>query len=165
MLFLSTLASSQPAPKTLSFEVVSVKLHEGPMPRIGVSTSGDRLQADATNVWGLTLFAYNVKNDLLARRPSGRRLRHDVVKAVTPGRPLQAPFPPRVTPLFSIVPSATRLGPSCKWNMSPTSNSWCDPQHQNAISTSSSSPRGISPGESTKAAPWKGPPLTKKSGL
>jgi uncharacterized protein (TIGR03435 family) len=37
------------------------------MPRIGVSTTGDRLQAESTNVWGLILFAYNVKNDQLSR--------------------------------------------------------------------------------------------------
>jgi len=45
-----------------SFEVASIKLHEGPMYRIGVKTSGQRLTADAANVRGLVMFAYDVKN-------------------------------------------------------------------------------------------------------
>jgi uncharacterized protein (TIGR03435 family) len=45
-----------------SFEVASVKLHEGPMYRLGVSTSGQRLTADCANVRGLVMFAYGVKN-------------------------------------------------------------------------------------------------------
>jgi uncharacterized protein (TIGR03435 family) len=35
------------------------------MKRVGISTSGVRLTADATNLWGLICFAYNVKNPQL----------------------------------------------------------------------------------------------------
>jgi uncharacterized protein (TIGR03435 family) len=45
-----------------SFEVASIKVHEGPMLRLGVSTSGQRLTADCANVRTLVMFAYNSKN-------------------------------------------------------------------------------------------------------
>jgi len=38
-----------------SFEVASIKLHEGRTPRIGVTTSGNRLTADCANVGTLLL--------------------------------------------------------------------------------------------------------------
>lgn len=52
----------QPEPSTRAFEVASVKTHRGPMPRIGVSTSGKRLTADAVNMWLLIMYAYNIRN-------------------------------------------------------------------------------------------------------
>jgi len=45
-----------------TFEVASVKPHEGPMLRLGVSTAGLRLTADCSNVLMLVKFAYNLKN-------------------------------------------------------------------------------------------------------
>jgi uncharacterized protein (TIGR03435 family) len=45
-----------------SFDVASIKVHEGPMRRLGVSTSGQRLTADAANVRMLVMYAYNLKN-------------------------------------------------------------------------------------------------------
>lgn len=45
-----------------SFEVASIKVHEGPIPRLGVTTSGLRLTADASNIRLLAMYAYNVKN-------------------------------------------------------------------------------------------------------
>ena len=50
-----------------SFEVASLKAHDGPMRSVGITTSGVRLRADATNLWGLICFAYNVKNAQLVR--------------------------------------------------------------------------------------------------
>jgi uncharacterized protein (TIGR03435 family) len=45
-----------------SFEVASIKPHDGPMYRPGVATSGQRLTADAAKVRTLVMYAYNVKN-------------------------------------------------------------------------------------------------------
>jgi uncharacterized protein (TIGR03435 family) len=50
-----------------SFDVVSVKVHEGPSRgRPGVFTSGTRLEANARTVVALILFAYNVRSDQVA---------------------------------------------------------------------------------------------------
>jgi uncharacterized protein (TIGR03435 family) len=45
-----------------TFEVASIKVHEGPIPRIGVTTTGLRLTADASNIRLLVMYAYNVKS-------------------------------------------------------------------------------------------------------
>jgi uncharacterized protein (TIGR03435 family) len=45
-----------------SFEVASVKVHEGPMYRLGVTTAGQKLTADCANVRMLVTYAYDVKN-------------------------------------------------------------------------------------------------------
>jgi uncharacterized protein (TIGR03435 family) len=45
-----------------SFEVASIKQHDGPTPRIGVTTSGQRLTADAANIAVLVMYAYNLKS-------------------------------------------------------------------------------------------------------
>lgn len=51
----------------ISFEVASVKVHEGPSRgRPGVFTSGTRLEANARTVVALLMFAYNVRNDQVA---------------------------------------------------------------------------------------------------
>lgn len=44
-----------------TFEVASVKEHTGPMPRIGVSTKGNRLIGDSCPLGMLVTFAYDVK--------------------------------------------------------------------------------------------------------
>jgi len=53
-----------------SFEVASVKLHEGPNSRPGVHTSGNRLDARARTVAALIMYAYNVRSDQLADSPA-----------------------------------------------------------------------------------------------
>ncbi len=53
------LAQSTPAVK--AFEVASVRPHDGPMPAMGVSTKGPRLNGLET-VRGLIMYAYNLKN-------------------------------------------------------------------------------------------------------
>ncbi len=53
-----------------SFEVASVKPHEGPMPNIGISTSGVRLEAHADTVRGMILYAYGLKNYQLPDTPA-----------------------------------------------------------------------------------------------
>jgi uncharacterized protein (TIGR03435 family) len=45
-----------------SFEVASVKVHEEPMYRLGVTTEGKRLTADYANVRTLMMFAFDVQN-------------------------------------------------------------------------------------------------------
>ena len=54
-------------PQGPAFEAASVKPHVGPMRRIGVTTSGSRLTADAQTPAGLIMFAYNVRNDQIVR--------------------------------------------------------------------------------------------------
>jgi len=53
-----------------SFEVASVRPHEGPMPSIGITTSGVRLDAQADTVRGLILYAYELKNYQLPDTPA-----------------------------------------------------------------------------------------------
>jgi len=51
------------------FDVASIKPHEGPMRRVGVTTMGSTLTADASNFLGLVMFAYNVRNDQVTGVP------------------------------------------------------------------------------------------------
>jgi uncharacterized protein (TIGR03435 family) len=44
-----------------AFEVASIRVQPGPVHNIGISTSGSRFQADAYTVFGLILYAYNLK--------------------------------------------------------------------------------------------------------
>ena len=60
-LLLSTVALAQTAPSGPAFEVASVKPHEGALIRMGVYTSGLRLDA-LTTVLGLITYAYDLKN-------------------------------------------------------------------------------------------------------
>ena len=60
------LAQSSP----LAFEVASVKPREGPYGRIGISTAGLRLTAEATNLRGLVMYAYDVRNFQVASSPA-----------------------------------------------------------------------------------------------
>jgi len=62
IVLMSSGAFGQPAPSIRTFDVASVKLHQGPMRSIGISTCGLRLNADATNLRGLVMYAYNVRN-------------------------------------------------------------------------------------------------------
>jgi uncharacterized protein (TIGR03435 family) len=57
---LSCPSLDQTAPSNRKFEVASVKLHEG-AGRIGLTTSGLRLNAEAEGVWSLIMYAYNLK--------------------------------------------------------------------------------------------------------
>jgi uncharacterized protein (TIGR03435 family) len=51
---------AQSAPSIRPFEVTSVKLHQGPG-RIGINTSGPRLNAEPANLVNLIAYAYNLK--------------------------------------------------------------------------------------------------------
>jgi uncharacterized protein (TIGR03435 family) len=62
IVLISSRLFGQPAPPIRAFEVASVKPHEGPMYRLGVSTSGSRLNADSSNVLMLVKYAYDLKN-------------------------------------------------------------------------------------------------------
>jgi uncharacterized protein (TIGR03435 family) len=50
------------------FDVASVKAHQGPG-RIGISTSGPRLNAEAANLVVLIMYAYDLKHYQVARTP------------------------------------------------------------------------------------------------
>jgi len=52
-----------------SFEVASIKLHEGPCSRIGVNTSGNRLLADCSSLNVLVPYAYNLKTPIVSTLP------------------------------------------------------------------------------------------------
>ena len=52
---------SQTGPSNRRFDVASVKRHEGPG-RIGITTSGLRLNAEAEGVWSLIMYAFNLKS-------------------------------------------------------------------------------------------------------
>jgi bla regulator protein blaR1 len=71
---LALLACSEAFGQTASparvFEVASIRPRTGPYSRIGVSTSGPRLTAEATTVLGLIMYAYGVKNFQVARTPA-----------------------------------------------------------------------------------------------
>lgn len=62
IVLMSSTVFGQPAPSVRGFEVASVKPHEGPMRSVGIATSGLRLNADAVNVRGLIMYAYNLNN-------------------------------------------------------------------------------------------------------
>jgi len=50
-----------------SFEVASIKLHDGPATHMGaVTTSGNRLTADCSNVATLLMYAYNLKAPMVS---------------------------------------------------------------------------------------------------
>lgn len=61
-LWLSAGLFGQSAPPARTFEVASVKPHDGPAHIIGISTSGQRLEGQAEMVRGLIMWAYNLKN-------------------------------------------------------------------------------------------------------
>ncbi len=52
-----------------TFEVVSVKVHEGPTSTMGVTTAGQRLNS-IDFAAGLILYAYHLRNDQLIRTPA-----------------------------------------------------------------------------------------------
>jgi uncharacterized protein (TIGR03435 family) len=62
MVYTSLGLFAQSVPSIRQFEVASVKLHDGPIYNMGVTTSGSRLNADAANVLLLAMYAYHVKN-------------------------------------------------------------------------------------------------------
>jgi uncharacterized protein (TIGR03435 family) len=52
-----------------SFEVASIKLHDGPPTPVGVTTSGNRLTTDCSNVGTLLMYAYNLKAPMASTSP------------------------------------------------------------------------------------------------
>ncbi len=78
-LVLSLAGSSlgQTARPERKFEVASVKLHEG-AGRIGIATSGLRLNAEAEGVWSLIMYAYNLKSYQLSLNEPQRALLGDM---------------------------------------------------------------------------------------
>lgn len=62
LVFTSFGSLAQSTPPSRPFEVASVKPHEGPIPSMGISTSGSRLNAEAETPMGLIMYAYNLKN-------------------------------------------------------------------------------------------------------
>jgi len=78
-----------------AFEVASIKPHQGPMYRIGISTIGRTLTADAASVLILLMYAYDVKNYQVTGAPSllkGDNTRYDVVAKAEEEKPTQAEF-------------------------------------------------------------------------
>jgi uncharacterized protein (TIGR03435 family) len=67
---ISSGAFGQSTPSARPFEVASVKPHQGPVPRIDVSTSGPRLTAEAETVRGLIMYAYDLKNYQIPGSPA-----------------------------------------------------------------------------------------------
>jgi hypothetical protein len=61
LLTLSLASLGQTVPSNRKFEVASVKPHEGPG-RIGITTSGLRLNAEAEGLWNLIVYAYKLKS-------------------------------------------------------------------------------------------------------
>jgi uncharacterized protein (TIGR03435 family) len=60
-LLLPTISAAQTAPYS-AFDVASIKPHEGPMYKLGMTTSGNTLTGDASNIRELMMFAYDMKN-------------------------------------------------------------------------------------------------------
>jgi len=79
-----------------TFEVASLKPHPGPMPRMGISFSGPRLNGEAQNLRSLVMFAYNLKNYQLYPKSTplpGDDVFYDVVaKAEGDGAPARDEF-------------------------------------------------------------------------
>ena len=70
----------------LSFEVASVRPHEGPLPTSGgkVVTSGPRLTITGYSVLGLLMYAYNVRAYQISNAASLDHTMYDV-QAIAPG--------------------------------------------------------------------------------
>jgi uncharacterized protein (TIGR03435 family) len=62
LLLILSAAFGQSAGPVRAFDVASVKLHDGPKRIVGVETSGLRLTASASNLRGLIMWAYDLKN-------------------------------------------------------------------------------------------------------
>src|ERR1700722_20393091 len=63
------------------FEVASVKPHTGPG-RVGISTSGPRLNAEPANLWVLIAYAYNLKTYQVPSTPSLSQLGNEYYDVV-----------------------------------------------------------------------------------
>lgn len=68
IVLMSSAVCGQTAP--LSFEVASIRVHRDPPRVIGISSSGPRLRADAEMLFGLLMYAYNLKNYEIADSPA-----------------------------------------------------------------------------------------------
>ena len=80
-------AQAVPAPR---FEVASVKEHQGRIPRIGVSTSGFRLTAEACSLSLLLTYAYDIKGYQLIRTPEllrGNEIFYDIMAVAEGPKP------------------------------------------------------------------------------
>jgi uncharacterized protein (TIGR03435 family) len=62
VLFSSVTITAAAQNQPLVFEAASIRPHQGPVPRIGVSMTGQRLTADATTTYGLIMEAYDLKS-------------------------------------------------------------------------------------------------------
>jgi len=84
---------SVPSP---AFEVASVKLHQGGWPRISISTSGPRLEANAANLVILIMYAYDLNSYQVPRTPPllalGDEFYDIEAKAEGNGAPTKAEF-------------------------------------------------------------------------
>jgi uncharacterized protein (TIGR03435 family) len=86
---------AQPAQQPRAFEVASIKVHDGPLQSMGISTSGTRLTAEAETLNGLVMWAYNLKNYPIsfARSISGDDVFYDIfAKAEGDALPTMAEF-------------------------------------------------------------------------
>ena len=99
-----TVFSQSTAPGRV-FEVASVKPHTGPVPRIGIYTSGLRLTAEANTILGLIMYAYNLKTYQVSRTTPILSLddtMYDIVaKADSEGTPTKAEFRQMVQSLLA----------------------------------------------------------------
>jgi uncharacterized protein (TIGR03435 family) len=79
-----------------SFEVASIRPHPGDPHSINITTSGPRLTAEAETVFGLLMYAYELKSYQLADSPAystvGDNYYDIVAKAEGDGEPTQAEF-------------------------------------------------------------------------
>jgi uncharacterized protein (TIGR03435 family) len=86
---------AQTAPSVRPFEVASVKPHTGPG-RVGISTSGPRLNAEPANLWALIAYAYNLKTYQIPSTPPLSALGNEyydiVAKAEGDGAPTKDEF-------------------------------------------------------------------------
>src|SRR5580658_3035508 len=95
MVLISSRLLAQPATSSRPFEVASVKPHTGPG-RVGISTSGPRLNAEPANLWALIAYAYNLKTYQIPSTPPLSALGNEyydiVAKAEGDGAPTKDEF-------------------------------------------------------------------------
>jgi uncharacterized protein (TIGR03435 family) len=89
-------AFSQSVLPPRAFEVASVRPNPGPVSRIGISTSGLRLTAEGYTVFGLIMYAYNLKNYEVSLTtsllPVGNTMYDILAKADSEGTPTRDEF-------------------------------------------------------------------------
>jgi uncharacterized protein (TIGR03435 family) len=94
--FSAARTGGQTFPPHPSFEVASIRPHQGPMHTIDISTSGSRLTAEAETVIGLVMYAFNLSNSrtvlVTPRGPSSAVFYDILAKAEGNGTPTTAQF-------------------------------------------------------------------------